>query len=189
MADPLVHDHDFGAPWTIDDLKDLPDDAGQRYEIYDGSLLVTPHAGVFHGGVANLLHRLLARQAPDDRIVGQSVGVSRKQTSYFVPDLFVVGKAAFDKGGDAFSPADVLLVCEVLSPTNARHDLVVKRDEYAIAGIPVYWLVDPDKRTLTVLELADDGAYREAAVVEPGQVWRTDKPFPLALDLGEVFWA
>ncbi|BCB86035.1 hypothetical protein Psuf_033480 [Phytohabitans suffuscus] len=187
MTDPLVHDHDSGSPWTIDDLKDFPDDAGHRYEIFDGSLLVTPHADVFHGGVANLLNRLLTRQAPDDRIVGQSVGVSRKRTSYFVPDLFVVPKAAFDKGGDALDPADILLVCEVLSPSNARQDLVLKRDEYAIAGIPLYWILDPNKRTLTVLELAADGRYREAAVVEPGRVWRTDKPFPLAFDLGEIF--
>ena len=44
MVDPLVHHHEFGEPWTIDDLKDLPDDATGRYEIYDGSLVVTPYA-------------------------------------------------------------------------------------------------------------------------------------------------
>lgn len=76
---------------------------------------------------------------------------------------------------------------EVLSPSNARYDLVIKRDEYAIAGIPLYWIIDPKKQTLTVLELADGGIYREVAVVEPGQVWRSDRPFPLAFDLAEVF--
>lgn len=187
MADPLVHHHEFGEPWTIDDLKDLPDDATGRYEIYDGSLVVSPHAGKFHGATTNRLHRSLTRQAPADLLVSQSVGVGRKRTSYFVPDLFVVPESAYADDGDAFKPVDVLLVVEVLSSSNARYDLVVKRDEYAIAGIPLYWLVDPKKQTLTVLELAADGIYREAAVVEPGQVWRTDKPFPLAFDLGEIF--
>jgi len=48
------------------------------------------------------------------------------------------------------------------------------------------WIIDPQKRTITVLELAD-GIYRESGVFEPGQVWRTDKPFPLTFDPGEVF--
>lgn len=186
MTDPLVHHHEFGAPWTIDDLKDLPDDAVDRYEIYDGSLIVTPHAGMSHGGVTNRLHRVMTRQAPDDVLVSQAVGVSRKRTSYFVPDLFVVPESAYGEG-DAFQPSDVVLVVEVLSPSNARYDLVVKRDEYAIAGIPLYWIIDPKKKILTVLELTADGIYREADVVEPGQVWRTDRPFPLAFDLSEIF--
>lgn len=74
MADPLVHHHEFGEPWTIDDLKKLPDDATDRYEIYDGSLVVSPRPGVFHGGASNLLHRLLTRQAPDDLIVSHDRG-------------------------------------------------------------------------------------------------------------------
>jgi Uma2 family endonuclease len=138
-----------GTPWTVEDLKALPDDDLHLYEVYCGSLLVTPRPGVRHGGV--------------------------------------VPEAALANGGDAFMPADVLLVVEVLSPSNARYDLVVKWDEYAIAGIPLYWIVDPDKQTLTALELAADGTYREAAVVTPGEVWCTDKPFPLAFDLAEIF--
>jgi Uma2 family endonuclease len=186
MAASLLPEHEFGAPWTIDDLKDLPDD-GNRYEIYDGSLLVTPHAGTFHGTVTNRLHRILNRHAPDHLLVSQSAGVSRKRTSYLIPDLFVLPDPVGDTNQDAFSPADVLLVVEVLSPSNARRDLVVKRDEYAIAGIPLYWIIDPKKQTLTVLELAADGIYREVAVVEPGEVWRIDRPFPLAFDLAEIF--
>jgi Uma2 family endonuclease len=65
-----------------------------------------------------------------------------------------------------------------------RHD--DGRDEYALAGIPTYWMIDPRKQTLTMLQLAADGGYRDAAV-EPGQVWRTEMPFPLAFDLAETF--
>lgn len=120
-------------------------------------------------------------------MAGHGVGVSRKRTSYFVPDLFVAPEAAFGKGGDAFDPADVLLVVEVLSPSNARQDLILKRDEYAIVGVPLYWIVDPKQETMTVLELAAGAMYREAEVIRPGQVWRSDRPFPMAFDLGEVF--
>jgi Uma2 family endonuclease len=40
---------------------------------------------------------------------------------------------------------------EVVSERNRRRDLVKKRREYALAGIPEYWIVDPQKETITVL--------------------------------------
>jgi Uma2 family endonuclease len=183
MANPLVHP-EFGAPWTIHALSELPDD-GNRYEIFDGSLIVSPPPNVSHGAVVYRLRRVLERQAPDGVAVSNDAGVSRTPTSYFIPDLFVVPETAFGTGGDAFRPADVLLVIEVLSPSNAGRDLVLKRHGYAVAGVPLYWIVDPQRQTLTVLEL-DGEAYREAAVARPGERFATTEPFPLELDLADV---
>ncbi|HHH42319.1 MAG TPA: Uma2 family endonuclease [Chloroflexi bacterium] len=45
------------------------------------------------------------------------------------------------------------LVVEVVSPENRRHDLETKRREYAQAGIPEYWIVDPQEEQITVLTL------------------------------------
>ncbi|MFC4018607.1 Uma2 family endonuclease [Micromonospora sp. GCM10011542] len=171
--------------WTVDDLQDLPED-GQDYEIFDGSLLVSPHADVFHGAVANRLRRLLDRQAPAGLLVGQDIGVSAKRSSYFVPDLFVARESALDEGGAALRPADVLLVVEVISPSNAGRDLVLKRHEYAVAGIPRYWLVEPRKQTLTVLENVG-GVYRETAAISGTETYRADQPFPLTLALADIF--
>jgi Uma2 family endonuclease len=177
-------EHAFGQLWTIDDLERLPDD-GNRYEIFDGSLLVSPHADVSHGLVSNKLRRLLERDAPDDLFVGHDIGVSRKMSSYFVPDIFVVRAAALDHRGPALRPADVVLVVEVLSRGNRGRDLVLKRHEYAVSGIPCYWIVDPDEAALRVLEL-DGDVYREAEVVRAGAVWATERPFRLAFDLADV---
>jgi Uma2 family endonuclease len=174
-----------GDAWTVDDLADLPDD-GQQYEIFDGSLLVSPHADVFHGGVVYRLRRALDRQASVGLLVSNDLGISNRRSSYFVPDLFVARTEVFDKGGDALDPADVLLVVEVVSPGNAGRDLVLKRHEYAAAGIPSYWLVEPRKQTLTALDNVG-GVYHEAAVVQPGQPWRGDRPFPFELDLDDLF--
>jgi Uma2 family endonuclease len=184
VTNPLVRD-DGGAPWTLGDLETFPDD-GNRYEIFDGSLLVTPHADVTHGAASNRLHRILTLQAPDHLFVGHDIGVSRKRSSYFVPDLFVVKAEAFAKRAAALHPSDVVLVVEVLSTSNPGNDLVLKRHEYAAAGIPTYWIVDPIEQAMRVLEL-DEGAYREAETVRPGAEWRTDRPFRLSVDLGEVF--
>jgi len=45
------------------------------------------------------------------------------------------------------------LVMEVVSPDDPQRDLVTKRQEYAEAGIPEYWIVDPQAEMMTVLRL------------------------------------
>lgn len=151
-----------------------------------GALWTTDRAVTVHGAVANRLRRLLDRQAPDGVLVGQGIGVSAKRSSYFVPDLFVARESAVDRGGAALDPADVLLVVEVISPSNAGRDLVLKRHEYAAAGIPLYWLVEPRKQTLTVL-LNGAGGYREQVVLPTGDVYRAEQPFSLTLPLADIF--
>ena len=183
VTNPL--EHTFGQLWTIDDLVTLPSD-GNRYEIFDGSLLVSPHADVTHGAASIKLHRILTLQAPADLCVGHDLGVSRKITSYLVPDLFVVRAEALGKRDATLDPATISLVGEVLSPGNRGRDLVLKRYEYAAAGIPTYWIVDPAQQSMRVLEL-DGDAYREAETVRPGSAWSTTRPFPLSFDLADVF--
>jgi Uma2 family endonuclease len=60
--------------------------------------------------------------------------------------------------------ADLLLVIEIVSPGSEAMDGVVKRSEYARAGIPRYWVVDRDAaQTVTLHELGAAGTYREKA--------------------------
>jgi Uma2 family endonuclease len=92
-----------------------------------------------------------------------------------------------ERGLDHLQPSDVLLVVEVLSRSNRGHDLVTKRHYYAVAGIPHYWIADPDEQTLTILTRNDDGQYEERAVLRPGDSWKTDEPFPLTIDPAEIF--
>jgi Uma2 family endonuclease len=62
------------------------------------------------------------------------------------------------------------LVMEVMSPDDRRRDSEIKRREYAMAGIPEYWLVDPTKQTLTLFAL-DEGSqsYSTKGVIGIGQ--------------------
>jgi Uma2 family endonuclease len=50
------------------------------------------------------------------------------------------------------------LVIEILSPSTARHDRIVKFRKYQEAGVREYWTVDPDTKTVQVFIL-DDGRY------------------------------
>jgi Uma2 family endonuclease len=172
-----------GARWTIDDLADLPE--GYRYEILDGSLVVSPPPDTLHVSAAHKLGRRLDNAAPDTLLAtGVGLGVQiRNGLTYLVPDVVVLPWSVLKTQAQAADPADVLLVVEVLSPSNSSHDLITKRHEYAVAGIPQYWIVNQDKRELTVLTLDDSGRhYIERAVVRAGEQWASDEPFPLALD-------
>lgn len=62
------------------------------------------------------------------------------------PDLFVVASLPTDLSWDAF-PNPILIV-EILSPSSASFDRTTKRRRFQRAGIPEYWLVDLDARTV-----------------------------------------
>ena len=72
-----------------------------------------------------------------------------------------------------------LLVVEVQSPSTRTIDLVLKRRVLEEAGVPSYWLVDPDDGVVTVLELVD-GAYAERA---RGTDVTVERPFPVRVCL------
>lgn len=61
------------------------------------------------------------------------------------------------------------LVVEVVSPDDPSRDYDEKRRDYAIAGVPEYWIVDPMKERITVLVL-EDGGYREVQTARSGDV-------------------
>ena len=55
---------------------------------------------------------------------------------------------------------------EVLSPSTSRYDRVLKFSRYAEAGIPQYWMVDPQKPSVEVFDLDGDGNYLPTARAE-----------------------
>ncbi len=135
-------------------------------------------------------YRVLDRFAPDHLIAstaGLGINIDQRKT-YYIPDVIVVDRSALETFKLAAEPSAVHLVVEVLSPGNERRDRELKWADYAKVGIPHYWIVDHQARVMSVFRLDGSGArYVETALVRPGQVWETREPFPLTLDLAEVF--
>ena len=78
------------------------------------------------------------------------------------------------------------LVAEVVSPDDPDRDLVEKCADYADAGIPEYWIVDPCSETILVLGL-DDGAYRELGLYQRGDVASSPLLPGLQVDVAALF--
>jgi len=131
---------------TVEDLAGLPDD-GHRYELVDGSLVVTPAPHRRHQRAVMRLGVLLTAAIPDGLEVLPAPYEWRLSNDTAVqPDLVVC-----ERSDDAYQTIAPILVVEVLSPSTRRFDLLAKRDVYDEGGVTAYWIVDPDEPSVTVL--------------------------------------
>lgn len=167
--------------WTVADAYEfLPESGTRRYEVIDGELFVSPGASESHQFRAFELAKILDAACPAGmRVSGGSINLDVGDRRHLEPDLAV-------KRVEDFNHADSvpLLVVEILSPSNWRHDTHRKREVYRELGIPTYWLVDPLEPTVTVLDLVD-GEYVETARVGPDGVAEITRPFPVRIAPGE----
>jgi Uma2 family endonuclease len=161
-------------PLTYADLAAMPDD-GHRYELVDGTLIVTPAPRISHQEVVGRLSALLWAAAPAGmRVLFAPVDVVLRPDTVLQPDLLVAPAADFTEANLPVPPA---LAVEVLSPSTRRIDLGTKRLAFEAAGVPSYWVIDPDEPSLTVFEL-EDASYRQVARVGGDQRWEATQPFP-----------
>ena len=177
-----------GTRMTLAKFLDLPE-MEQRCELLDGVVYMAAFPIPDHQFLATLLRTHLVLQIMETGlgIVYQVAGVVVADNSALGPDIVVVrtenvgiiGPTVIDGG-----PPDI--VVEVLS-SNRHIDLVRKRDLYAAAGIPEYWILDGDADTITQLELGDDGVYREQTVLTATDTLTTPLFPTFTLPLSKLF--
>jgi Uma2 family endonuclease len=136
-------------------------------EFTDGYVEVLPTPTDEHQGILDFLNDAVKRRVLLGGVVRFSPLRLRLNTGRIreADLLLLLDRNDPRRSNRYWSGAD--LVMEVVSPDKPERDLVVKRDEYAEAGIPEYWIVNPLNRTITVLTLEGD-AYREHGVFAPG---------------------
>jgi Uma2 family endonuclease len=140
------------ANWTAADWEQLPDD-GQRYEIIAGVLYVSTAPSPGHQWIVQEIYTALREQVgvPGAGFVFLApIGLFMPGFDPVQPALLVV--RAEDRGmiGPRRIEGVPALIVEVLSPSNAEYDLVVKRTAYARAGVPEYWIARPLERDVLV---------------------------------------
>lgn len=157
--------------WTYDDYAALPDD-GQRYEIVNGVLLMTPAPTPNHQSISAwftyylLMHVQLAGRG---RVFPAPIDVELGPKDVFEPDVVVVLNANLDKVAAKRIIGAPDLVVEIASRGTAAYDRVSKYDIYARSGIAEYWIVKPTNRTIEVLIL-ENGEYYSAGIFRGEQL-------------------
>jgi hypothetical protein len=157
------------ASYTVDDLFELPDD-GHRYEVFGGSLMMSPAAAPMHQFVADELRSILRPLVrPHDATAVTAVAIRVTDQDGPIPDLAVVAKDALALTG-AVPLASAYTVVEVASPASVSWDRSFKTDLYGEAGIPCYWRVEikPSRRYKGPLPLVV-----VRALEKDGETWRT----------------
>ena len=135
--------------WTPDMVRALPDD-GNRYEVVDGELLVTPSPTWTHQRAVLRLATLIdgyVQKLPLDVMVAPA-DIELDAHGLVQPDVYVQGFVDGRHARAWNAGAPLYLVVEVLSPSTALVDRTTKRRRYQRAGIPEYWIVDTDARVI-----------------------------------------
>jgi Uma2 family endonuclease len=176
---------------TVDAYVALGEDDRYRSELQEGSLVMSPSPVPDHMIAMGKLFVQLGQELPSGLLVIPDVDVDLELVPHgkpgFVrrPDLVVVQRAALERvrrDGGLLRACDVLVVVEIVSPGSRRTDHVIKRGEYADAGIPHYWIVDLD----VPVSLIDCHLAAEFGYQDPGPVtgrFVTTQPFPITLRL------
>jgi Uma2 family endonuclease len=134
--------------YTVDDLERFPDD-GNRYELLDGVLIVTPSPRQAHQWVAMQLGVTLTLQlGKAARVVGPGV-VTRPPGTQLQPDVLVY-PGRYNPASPWIDVTEHWLAVEVLSRSSRVYDRDFKRDAYFALGVQQVWLVDIDDRSVEV---------------------------------------
>jgi len=123
---------------------------------------------------------------PEGLIFIAPLDVTLGEHTVVQPDLVFIsgGRRGIVKEERIDGPCD--LAVEVMSPANRRKDRLQKMEIYRKAGIPHYWLADPEDETLEAFSLRE-GLYARVAAGSPGDSF-CHPDFPgLELDLAKVF--
>lgn len=136
---------------TADMVRAMPDD-GMRHETVYGEHQVSPTPRLLHQLVVQRLTHALGRYLdtePVGLVFGNGGDISWGPDSLVVPDIFVAPHQEV-RTLDWKNVRTLLLVVEVLSPSNPRWDRFTKRHLYQEVGIPLFWIIDADRQSAEI---------------------------------------
>lgn len=175
---------------TWEEFIELPDD--DRRELIDGKLVeVEVPNGAHELLVATLCYLLIAWARPRKagRVMASGYKVRVGAHRGVMPDV-----QFFREDNPALGPASATalesgrpdLAIEILSPGSARYDRVKKLNWYRSIGVPEYWIIDPEDRSLERFVL-EGGRYVLRDALEEGDVMRSDTLEGLEIAVSELF--
>ena len=169
--------------YTVADLEHFPDD-GNRYELLDGVLLVTPAPNALHQLIAaRLIHMLMRGLGGSNRAFVFGPGaVTFPPRTQLEPDILVV-PARVPASARWHDYAEHWLAVEIYSPSSRIYDRDFKRDAYHALGLHDVWLVDMDNRSVEISHRL--GSRRVVSDVIPWSVPVLD--IAVRIDLSELF--
>ena len=178
---------------TFEEYLQYDDNSEKFYELFNGELIEVPPESGFNFEIATFLLLKFAVLVGYRRVRGHGLELEvRGEPKNRYPDLTIVREEHISQLSKRntlrLSMAPPLLAIEVVSPGEIQkeRDYIAKRIQYQDRGIPEYWIVDPQTKTILVLERKGD-SYREAGSFSAGERVLSPGFSNLDLEVSEVF--
>lgn len=175
-------------PYTWEDFVALGEDDPR--ELLDGHLVEIEVPTRTHERIVAILIALLAhwgwsRNAGEVLASGYKIRIDDRRGT--MPDVQFYRRGNLPRGQEkGLEQGRPDLAVEVISPSSRSKDSVRKLHDYAAIGVPEFWLVDPEARTLERLVLRD-GVYSIIEALEGDAVFRPESFDGLEIDLGRLW--
>jgi Uma2 family endonuclease len=136
-------------------------EAGKRYELHDGEVVLVPPARPLHIKLQKRIERLLESLAGDRGVVATEFPYRPvPNLQYWFADVAYIPKADWDAlPPDEYPIYAPPLVVEVLSPSNTAAKVNRQRELAMSAGTGEFWVVDAERRTVHVTDLSGATIY------------------------------
>jgi Uma2 family endonuclease len=176
--------------WAYEELPEFTEHDGYRYEYIAGELVVTRFSSPRHqeviGRLLLLMHRFTkAHQL--GRVCLGPVDIVFAIGDLMAPDMAFVRRDRLDIVGERAIEAAPDLVVEVVHEVTEARDRGIKRERYALYGVPEYWIIDPWKRQVD-LYLLTEAAEAPTTLTAGTFEWRPVPEGPtLKIDVVELF--
>lgn len=143
---------------------------GVHAEWVDGEVFVMSPGDKWSSLLTRFLSSVIQRWAETGDLGETFVppfGVKLDDTLVREPDVFFIRAENLDRVHDTLVVAAPDLVVEVMSPSTRGTDRGDKYFEYERAGVPEYWIIDPDRQTVEAYRLTAGGRYELVDLGEP----------------------
>ena len=156
--------------FTREEVQQMQDSgifAGQRFELIDGDLIDKMGQNPAHVRAIQLVLGSLMSLFGIDRVRGQApVDAATNDRERNLPEPDVAVLAEWRSEFNLRQPCgDELLVAIEVSDTTLYSDTTNKRDIYARAGVPEYWVIDLNARRVMVYRSLSEGIYTQITLV------------------------
>ncbi|HEV8231391.1 MAG TPA: Uma2 family endonuclease [Thermoanaerobaculia bacterium] len=175
---------------SYDEFQTLPRDGSKRFELIEGEVFMTPSPNTKHQIAASNLHfaiRKFIEEKDLGRVFFAPYDVVFSKWTALEPDLLFIRRKRLSIITDANVQGVPDLVIEILSPGNKAYDRETKHRVYEQAGVPEIWYVDPEERSVEILNLARDRGYERTAKLSGNDAIVSNVLPGFSLTLDEVF--
>lgn len=172
---------------TYEDYCRMP--SGNRYELVEGDIRMTPSPSVFHQRISRRIEKVLLEWVERHElgeVLHAPIDVVLSEHNVVQPDILYVARERLGIIKEANIQGAPDLVVEILSPSDAEWDRVTKRRVYARFGVREFWIVDPEGRNIEVCVFRDC-ELKTFQVYPPGTRLSSPLLNDFTLDVAEVF--